>query len=250
MDESKHNDLNMPEPISTYLVMTLNQRGPVSSYLDDYAQQFIHFAVQQKSPVLELGAAYGFVTIAALTAGATVIANDIEPRHLQILYNRTPKECRDRLSLLPGEFPSNLNLANESIAGCYISRMLGYLEPAELQQGMEKLFLWLKPGAKLFVLASPPYRSLYKAIIPIYEQRIKDNEQWPGYFTNLKNLLEERLRRYVPNKLHFLDEKILSREVERVGFIVEKAELYARQDLPEKAQYDGREGIAVIARKP
>lgn len=66
MDKSKNNDLKMPDPISEHLVMTLNKRGPVSSYLDDYAKQFIEFAVQQKSPILELGAAYGFVTIAAL----------------------------------------------------------------------------------------------------------------------------------------------------------------------------------------
>ncbi len=246
----KSKDLDMPTPISDYLVMTLNNRGPVSSYLDDYAKQFIQFAAQQTAPVLELGAAYGFVTIAALEAGATVIANDIESRHLQILYQRTPKRYRDRLILLPGEFPQALNLAEQSIAGCYISRMLGYLEPSQLQVGMEKLYRCCKSQAKLFVISSSPFRALYRAIIPIYEQRIKENEQWPGYFTNLKTLVGAKLSSYVPEKLHFIDEKILAREVARVGFVVEKAELYTRQDLPRKLRYDGREGVAVVASKP
>ena len=250
MIQTNNHDLQMPAPISQYLVMTLNQRGPVSMYLDEYAQQFIHFSAAQTSPVLELGTAYGFVTIAALNEGATVIANDIEPKHLQILYHRTPEHCRNRLTLLPGKFPDVLSLQSDSIGACYVSRMLGYLEPSTLRLGFEKIFACLKSNAKFFILASPPYKALFKNIIPLYEQRVRDNIEWPGYFTELKTLVGGKYGSYAPDKLHFLDEKILTRELKNAGFIVEKAELYERKELPDSARVDGREGVVAIARKP
>lgn len=250
MSEDNDKDLKIPDKISKYLVMTLNRRGPVTTYIDENAQQFIDYAAKQTAPVLELGAAYGFVTIAALKEGATVIANDIEPRHLQILYNQTPEAYRSRLTLLPGAFPLALNLAKESIAGCYVARMLGYVHPTELQLGFERVFSCLKSNAKFFVIATPPYKSFYKNIIPVYEQRIRENNPWPGYFTDLKELVNQKYRAYAPEKLHFLDDKVLTRELERVGFIIEKVELFARQDLPKWTLFDGREGVVAIARKP
>lgn len=238
--------LQIPKRVSRYLIMTLNKKGPCTTYIDEYAKEFIQYAGQQTAPVLDLGAAYGFVTIEALKAGATVIANDLEPRHLDILYNQTPLEYRDRLTLLPGEFPQELNLKSQSIAGCYVAHMLGYLSPAALQIGFEKLFNWLKSNGKVFIITSTPYKGISRKIIPIYEQRIREEQKWPGYFIDLKKLIGEKM----PNVLHFFDEHILTRELERVGFIIEKMELYARQDLPKRALWDSREGLMAIARKP
>ena len=236
---------------NSYLVKTLNKKGPCSSYIDEYGKQFIQYAAQQKAPVLELGAAYGFVAIEALKAGATLIANDLEPRHLNILYKNTPNECRSRLTLLPGEFPNAINLPNESIAGCYISHMLGYLALDDLLIGFMKLYQWLKPGALLFILSSSPYRAVYKDLIPLYEQRVREHQQWPGYFTDIKQLISGKLARYAAaNTLHFIDDKVLSRELKRVGFIIKEAKLYPRKDLSKKVTFDGREGVIVIAQKP
>jgi hypothetical protein len=240
------NDVPIPKRISKYLIMTLNNKGPCTTYIDEYAKEFIHYAAQQPAPILELGAAYGFVTIEALKAGATVIANDLEPKHLEILYNKTPHECLNRLTLLPGEFPQDLNLGEHSIAGCYIAHMLGYLTPPNLQTGFEKLFKWLKNQAKLFIITSTPYKGISRKIIPLYEQRVLDNQEWPGYFTNLKQIVHEKM----PDALHFFDDKVLRRELERVGFIVDKIEYYARLDLPQRSLWDSREGIMAIARKP
>ncbi len=226
--------------------MTLNKKGPCTTYIDEYAKEFIQYAEQQTAPVLELGTAYGFVVIEALKAGATVIANDLDPRHLDILYNQTLLEYRNRLTLLPGEFPQDLNIESRSIAGCYVAHMLGYLSPPALRLGFEKLFNWLKSEGKLFIVTSTAYKGIFRKIIPIYEQRIREEQEWPGYFTDLKKLIGDNM----PNALHFFDEKILTRELERVGFIIEKMELYARLDLPQRALLDNREGLMAIARKP
>lgn len=246
MTDTIVDNLKIPARVSKYLVMTLNGMGPCTTFIDEYSREFIEYAAHQKGPVLELGTAYGFVSIEALKAGITVIANDIEPRHLKILYNQTPQEYRAHLTLLPGEFPGDLNLSPESISGCYVAHMLGYLSPLNLQTGFEKLFNWLKSNSKLFIITSTPYKAVFKNIIPAYEERVKANKPWPGYFTDLKKLINPR----IPDSLHFFDEHILTRELERVGFLIERIELYERQDLPRKARWDGREGLIAIATKP
>ncbi|MDP1602265.1 MAG: hypothetical protein Q8M03_03285 [Legionella sp.] len=243
-------NLKMPPLLNKYLVMTLNNMGMMTTYLDEYTQEFIAFAKRQSKPVLEVGAAYGAATIAALEAGATVIANDIEPQHLQILYNQTPENCRSRLTLLPGKFPSVLNLPHSSLAGCYIARTLGFLAIPDIQYSLQLIYDTLMPKGKLFIITATVYTQTLKNIIPLYEERLLENSEWPGYFTNLKQLVEERYIPYTPDKLHFLDPTILTRELERVGFVVDKAEFFSRDDFPPQYQLDGREASIVIAHKP
>jgi SAM-dependent methyltransferase len=242
--------LSMPDPFSEYLVRTLNHMGVVSTYVDQYAEQFICYASQQQGPVLDIGAAYGTVSIAALKAGATVIANDIELQHLQILYNRTPEECRSRLTLLHGKFPNVLTTPHLNLSGCFISRTLGHLKRSELQDGFKLIFSSLKENAKFFIITGTPYTNTFKNIIPVYEQRILANEQWPGYFTSLKQFVEVQHAAYVPDTINFLDETVLRRELGQIGFIVEECHLFERKDLPPLFRLDGREALVTIARKP
>lgn len=232
------------------LRQTLNSKGVTSICIDSCAQQFIQYSAIQPGPVLEIGAAYGTVSLAALRAGATVIANDIEAEHLTILYNHTPEEIRSRLTLLPGPFPEVLQLPAESLRGFFASRTLGHLDFRSLRQGFEKLFFTLYPGSKLFIVSGTPYTKVFKNLIPIYEQRLLNNEQWPGFFPNLKRLVEKRYVDFIPDTLNFLDEKVLSRELNRAGFLVEENHLFARTDLPNDLRLDGREGLFTIARKP
>jgi SAM-dependent methyltransferase len=243
-------NLKMPPLLNEYMVMTLNNTGMMTTYLDEYTLQFIAYASKQKKPVLEVGATYGAVSIAALEVGATVIANDIEPQHLQILYNQTPEHCRSRLTLLPGKFPHVLNLPNSSLAGCYIARTLGFIEIPDIQRGLKLIYDALVPKGKIFIVSATLYTEALKNVIPIYEKRLLENHEWPGYFTDLKSLVNERYIPYTPDKLHFLHPPILKRELERVGFVVETAALYAREDFPVYYQFDGREGGIVIAHKP
>lgn len=239
-------ELKIPDHVSQYLIMSLNGMGPNTTYIGDYTKDFIEYAAKQSAPVLELGAGYGFVSLEALKAGATVIANDLDSRHLQLLYEHTPINCRERLTLIPGKFPEQLDLEARSISASYMAHLLGYLEPSTMQFGFEQLFHYLMPGGKLYILTSTPYKGIFKKIIPAYEKRVKENKKWPGYFTGLKQSISES----VPDALHFLDDMVLSRELERVGFIVDKIEMYERTDLPLIARLDGREGLFALARKP
>jgi SAM-dependent methyltransferase len=248
-----NNEVQMPEPADKYIVMTLNQMGAVTSFRDDYTNQFIEAASTIEEPLLELGAAYGFVTHELLKKGAKVIANDMEPKHLSILYNETPEQYRNNLTILEGHCPEVLDLPKDSIGGCYVARMLAYLSPEELQLALKKIYACLKPCAKLYILASTPYRKIFEKIIPTYEKRVKDFEQWPGYFSDIKPLLEpmnEIAASYISKSLHFYDTRVLSRELTRAGFFVQEMKTYPREDFPKEVQRDGREGLAVVAQKP
>lgn len=240
------NDLKIPQRVSKYLVMTLNGKGPCTMFIDEYSRQYIQYAAQQKEPVLELGTGYGFMTLEVLKTGATVIANDLDPRHLELLSREVPAEHKNQLIKLPGEFPKDVCLPENSIAGCYVAHMLGYLSPENLQIGFEKLFLCLKSNAKLFIITSTLYKGVFRQLIAPYEQRVRHGDLWPGYFTGLKEIINSR----IPDALLFFDEQVLSRELERVGFIIEKIETYPRLDLPQRALWDGRESLVAIARKP
>jgi Methyltransferase domain len=246
----KKTDAKMPTPASKHIVKTLNKRGPVTTYIDEYTRKFIIDARHIKTPILELGAAYGIVTHKLLKTGATVIANDIDPQHLQILYNQTLKKYRTNLSLLEGTVPNILDLANDSIGACYVARMLGYLTPSKLQLTFEKIYSCLKPNAKFTILATTPYHGFFKKIVPIYEKRLQNHRKWPGYFTQLKSYFDPEYTTFIHDKLHFFDIPVLTRELAKVGFYVEFASTYARTDMPCHLQLDGREGIVVIARKP
>lgn len=248
MNDSTH--LKMPAPFTKYLVKTLNQRGVVSLFLDKYAKQFIDYASKQQGPVLEIGAAYGAVSIAALKAGATVIANDIESQHLQILYDETPEEYRSRLTLLPGKFPDILTATGLSLSGCFVSRTLGHLSRSELQRGFQSIFSCLQANSKFFIITGTPYTNTFKELIPIYEQRVLNKEEWPGYFTGLKKLVEEQFSPNIPDEINFLDETVLTRELSKVGFIIEECHLFERKDLPPSLSLDGREALVAVAKKP
>lgn len=243
-------NLKMPPLISEYLVMTLNNMGMMTTFIDDYSKRFIQYASKQDKPILEIGAAYGAISIAALKAGATVIANDIEPQHLQILYNQTPEDCRSRLTLLPGRFPGDINLPFSSLSGCYIARTLGFLKIPDMQRGLKILFDCLRPKGKILIISATVFTVALKNIIPIYEQRCRDNEEWPGYFTGLKDMVLDRYVAYTPDTLNFFDPTVLSRELKNAGFVVEDAHFFARTDFPPKYQLDGREACVAIARKP
>ena len=96
-----HMNLDMPTPEVSGFVRTLNNMGYMTSALDPYSLAFTTFAPAAPGPALDIGAAYGIATLAALAGGARVIANDIDARHLDILSSRAPQEFRSRLVLAP-----------------------------------------------------------------------------------------------------------------------------------------------------
>ena len=81
------------------LVPTMNDKGFMFEVLDEYADEFIRLSGASSDEALEVGCAYGVATIAALKAGATITACDMDQRHLDVLLSRAPEELHERLTL-------------------------------------------------------------------------------------------------------------------------------------------------------
>ena len=65
------NNLSLIKKRQNTLIPTLNHYGYALSEPDLYSKKFVDFSNDKNSPCLEIGAAYGFSTIAALKKGAS-----------------------------------------------------------------------------------------------------------------------------------------------------------------------------------
>jgi 2-polyprenyl-3-methyl-5-hydroxy-6-metoxy-1,4-benzoquinol methylase len=141
----------MPPAESGGFIPTLNKRGYMTSTLDLYMEAFISYASKSKFPVADIGAAYGISTIPALEKGATVIAVDIDERHLKILRQQVSEALQDRLTTVCAAFPEELDFAASSIGAFLIARVVHFLQPKSLLLAAERLHNWLVPGGKVFL---------------------------------------------------------------------------------------------------
>lgn len=234
-------------------VKTLNEMGYMHETNDEYNRSYLEYITSVKKPVLDIGAAYGASVFAALKKGATVIANDMDGRHLAILRQNTPRHLLNRLTLKVGKFPTKLDFPTDSLSAILCSQLVHFLTPEELEIGVEKMFDWLEPGGKAFTISGSPYMKMYEMYenyVSVYELRKKNGEKWPGF---IKDALSFSPSKYYPTGskyIHLLDENVLARCFLDAGFKIEKSSIFARKDFPEEVQFDGRENVGVIAVKP
>lgn len=239
----------MPDPESNGFVKTLNNMGYMTSTLDPYSEEFVRFAPQAPGPALDIGAAYGVATLAALKAGARVCANDLDPRHLEILFARTPYEQRGRLELKCGSFPDGIEFTTSSLGAVLIARVLHFFDGPAIERSARKLFEWLAAGGKAFIVSETPYLKNFQSFIPIYEKRKRSGDPWPGFVADVMAIAPER-GKSLPPRIHFLDPDVLRRIFSQAGFAIEKVGTMPRPDFPEDLRLDGRESVGLIVRKP
>lgn len=236
---------------------TLNGMGFMTSTLDPYSLAFIDHAARycpaQGTPgalqALEIGAAYGIATLQALKAGAKVIANDLDANHLRVLKAAVPEENKAALTLLPGHFPEEVALAPASIQTILICRVLHFFTPQHIELAAQKIFEWLTPGGKVFVITDTPYLKGLEAFLPTYEARKQSGDPWPGLIPDL-TLYGHPRTSAVPQMMNLLDPPSLSRVFHQAGFEIEVCQFFERADYPKDLRQDGREGVGLIARKP
>jgi SAM-dependent methyltransferase len=238
----------MPDPEPNGFIKTLNNMGYMTSTLDPFSRDFVAYSVEAPGPVLDIGAAYGVATIQALKAGAAVIANDIDIRHLDILRSRVPVALRSRLTLLPGKFPDEISVPSNSIGAILVARVLHFFDGQTLELAARCLADWLAPGGKLFVVAETPYVRNFQTFIPVYESRRQSGHMYPGFVEDVMAIAPER-GKSLPKQMHFLDPEVLSRVFAAASLVVERAAMFARTDFPRDIQLDGRESVGLICKK-
>jgi SAM-dependent methyltransferase len=229
---------------------TANRMGWSTDVLSEVSTAFVQAAAEATHAVLDIGAAYGVATIAALEAGATVVANDLDVHHLDELLARTAPHLQPRLTTVPGRFPDGLSFPMESFDAIHCSQVLHFLTPDEVVAALDRAFQWLRPGGKLFVVAATPYQATHRAFVTEFLRRKARGARWPGVINPLRDYNHHWSASLNPSWLHVFDEEILAAAVRDAGFDVDSARLFSRDGLPDFCRLDGRENLALIATKP
>lgn len=240
--------LHNPPPGSSS-IKTWNKQGRTTSILNEINEAFVAFSRTSTLPVLDLGCAFGIASLAALQQGAIVFANDIDEGHLNTLIENTPILTRENLRTILGRFPFELEFPEESIGAVHASNLFNFLSGNDLEIGARKIWKWLRPGGKVFVISGTPYARNIRGFIPEYEKRLANGERWPGQCEDLRKYSNDPTIDELPRELHLLDDHILRRTFGEAGFAIEEARMFHRRGTPDYISLDGRENVLLIASK-
>lgn len=230
---------------------TLNDTGFMFKILDEYAREFIGFAGETAGPVLEVGCAFGNVTIPALEAGGRVTACDMDQEHLNILRDKAPPELLDNLTCVCAKLPY-AEFPPATFDAILCSRVLHFLDGSAIDASVRKMCTWLKPGGRLYLIADTPY-GIWRKLIPIFEAKKRRGDRWPGLMIGLENYLPvQPSRRSLggPPFMNLLDADILNRTCVEAGLEVDRCGFIDRPDFGGLGRLDGRENAGIRARRP
>jgi SAM-dependent methyltransferase len=228
------------------LIPTLNNTGWMTEQMDRYSTDFASYAGTVNGEVLDIGCAYGIATLAALENGARVLASDMETRHLEILAARIPAEHQDRYRSLVATMPA-VDFADESFTAILAARVLHFLSGGDIELTVGKMYDWLEPGGRLYIVADSPYTGPWASQADDYEQRKQAGDPWPGLVTDYAAFLPDSADPALhPDFINPLDPDILARVCRTAGFDVLSAEFLSSSTK----HATGRDHAGVIALKP
>src|SRR5271170_4681113 len=108
-------------------VATLNKYGWMSTAFMDPAPDFVKAAANSSHWSLDVGCAYGVYTLAAVQAGARVVANDLDEQHIAILMSSVPPELKHCVQTTCGAFPF-VDLPLNPFGAILANRVLHFLD--------------------------------------------------------------------------------------------------------------------------
>jgi SAM-dependent methyltransferase len=237
---------SLPKSSVPGLVPTLNNTGWMTEGLDAVSQAFVDYAGSAAGECLDLGCAYGVATLPALAGGARVLACDMEPRHLEILAQRVPAADRDRLRCQPGTMPE-VSFPAGSFAAILCARALHFLKGGDIGLTVLRMYDWLLPGGRIFLVADSPYTGPWYKQAARYEARKAEGCPWPGFVDDYRSLLPASANPADhPTFINPLDPDILARVARAARFEV----LEARWLPGAMPGSPARTHAGIIARKP
>ncbi len=230
------------------MISTLNRTGVMLEELVDLSKSFAEYAGACGEEVLDMGCAFGVATVAALERGAYVLAVDMEQRHLDILSERITEEARARISLRQGVLP-DIDFEDGRFGAIHASRVIHFLSPRDIQKTIKKMYRWLKPGGKLFLITDTPYVGYWSSKFSDYETRKAAGDLWPGYIKDVRSVFDAKAVKDAPPLINPLDPDILHRECLSAGFHIEKADFFDNPAMSGSVK-PGKAHAGVIAVKP
>ena len=228
-------------------VKTLNNMGYMTTTLDPVSREFTAFSVGQRLPALDIGAAYGIATREALEKGARVIANDLDARHLELIWESLAPALRKNLNLLPGDF-REATLPEGSVSSILICRVLHFFRGEQIEAAAALFHHWLARGGRVHVVCETPYLKNFSSFLPVYEAKRAAHDPWPGFIEDVAAIAPERAA-FLPKEMHLLDPDVLTRVFEGAGFETVFSGTLARPDFPLDLQLDGRESVGYIGER-
>jgi SAM-dependent methyltransferase len=215
--------------------------------LDSFAEEFISYAAEDPAAeALDIGCAFGVATHAALAAGARICACDMEQQHVQAVEDNTPPEQKPRLRTVVGVLP-DVDFPDESFRAILASRVIHFLDGDGITRTLIKMYRWLRPGGRVFLIADTPYMPGWDDIVPSYEKAKAEGDAWPGMIADFSKYSRNNAKGEGPKFVNTLDPDILARECAKAGFEVERSSFFGLQRLGDDSC--GKEHAGCAARK-
>lgn len=249
----KQKNLQCPENDETVpvAVATLNKRGYTLNCLDPYTSKLI--ATVKKTPglVLEIGAAYGYFSKQVLNkTSATMLINDIEKKHLQIIERELKEEQKTRVKFLAGNLLSDeISIEDASLDYVNLCRVSHYFSGEQLRTALTKIKAMLKPGGLFCFVSETPFGGMFKEFIPLYQERKRTGVVWPAFISDVRKYMSNYADDN-PETMVLMDYDTLQRELELAQFKIDEIGYISREAIfPRELRYDGRESIGAISHK-
>ena len=185
----------------------------MSPMLDHLSLEFVIDSRTISGQLLDMGCGEGLATLAALGRGGRVTAVDPDAAALQRLKERVPPEQQSRLQALAGSLPS-VDFGVGEFSGIHVAHVLHFLNGREVEVSLRKFARWLSPRGRLYLSVLTPLGSFWESFHEEFIRRSNLGARWPGYLGDC-------------SQLHLFNEQILRRELEAVGFQIEKSKYYA-----------------------
>ena len=259
------NNLKIPDPEADGRVQTLNKKGAVTAEFDYATREFLKFA--KGKVVLEVGGTYGKVMMAALRQSESTkyTLSDLDARHLfiaakilqvKIEDNKISQDSKERVKFVKADITNAQDLRSfGTYDAIFVGRVLHFLTPDQLEMTVKHLFLLLKPGGRVFVVAITPYVKRFEKFIPEYERRVKAKEANPGFVKSLREYVNtevttpEQIKNITDEPFFFLDDKVLRAFFEKNSFKVIECRMMPLSYKSTSWGLDDRENVILIAEK-
>jgi SAM-dependent methyltransferase len=187
--------------------------------LDELSLKFLIWARDAAGDCLDIGCGNGLAAAAAVARGCRLVAFDPDEQALEWLRSQVPPVQHARLKTHVGQLP-HIDFKTAHFAAIHVARVLHCLTAGELEQSLRKFFRWSYPNGKLFISALTPLGSFWQPFQLEFQRRVAAQLRWPGYITDASQFCAQWAGS--TDSIHLLDERVLCRELESAGFIVEE----------------------------
>lgn len=242
--------IHEPEILTCGRIPTLNQRGFTTAFPDPTSEKFIELAAKIEGEVLDIGCAFGVTVKRVLKAGSRICACDMDPRHLDILFQSVDPAEKARVRCVIGVLPY-IDFEEGAFSAILCSRVLHFLNGNDIELSLSKMYRWLRQGGRVFLIVDTPYSGATKdRVVPEYERKKALNDPWPGFMPDFEKYMPIGSSvKFDTSFIHLMDPDTLARVCEQTGFTIENKEFMARIANLSHADSQGRDHAVVIAVK-